>query len=178
MKPILFNTEMEEWKPIEGYDGRYEISNYGRVKSLDSRHPKHHSKIMKPWEGNKKYLYIDLRGDNKRKTYAIHRLVLDAFIEKNPGGKQCAHWDGNPQNNHVSNLRWATAKENIEDRKRHGRTANGVNQGSAKLDEKCVKTIKKLNGIGLSKYEVGHLACVSYSTIERIWKGEAWREVL
>jgi len=175
-KPILFNTEI--WKPIKGYEGRYEISNFGRVKSLDSRHKKYHGKIMKPWENsNKKYLYITLRKNNEKKTYAIHTLVLNTFIGENPGGKQCAHYDGNPENNHVENLRWATAKENIDDRKRHGRTAKGEKQGSSKLDEKSVKTILKLKDKGLSKYEVGHLACVSYTTIERIWNNESWRHL-
>jgi len=176
MKPVLFNSAIqEEWHAIEGYEGKYEISNLGRVKSLDAHHISHYQKIMTPWESNKKYLYVTLKKDGKNKTFAVHRLVLDAFVEKNPGSKQCAHYDGDPHNNCVGNLRWATAKENIDDRRRHGRTACGENQGNAKLDEKCVKTILKLKFSGLSKYEVGHLACVSYSTIERIWSGESWR---
>ncbi len=176
--PILFNTEDEEWRPIKGYEGKYEVSNYGRVKSVSNIHHSQVGKIMKPWEGNKKYLYITLIKDRKKKTYAIHRLVLEAFVGERPEGKQCAHWDGNPHNNNVSNLRWATAKENCADRDRHGRTAKGEKQGSAVLDEKAVKSIMKLKDSGMSKYEVGHLACVSYSTIERIWNGEGWRDVV
>ena len=176
-KPILFNTEI--WKPVEGYEDRYEISNFGRVKSLDSRHKSHCGKIMKPWiNSNKKYLYITLRKNKQKKTYAIHALVLNAFTGKNPGGKQCAHYDGDPQNNHIDNLRWATAQENIDDRKRHGRTASGERSGGARLDEKCVKTIMKLKNKGLSKYEISHLACVSHMAVERIWKGETWRDVI
>ncbi len=104
--------------------------------------------------------------------------MLDNFVGEKPPGKQCAHYDGNPQNNCVWNLRWVSAQENINDRKRHGRTVCGEKQGSAKLDEKCAKTIFKLKDSGLSKYEVAHLACVSHSTIERIWAGKAWRSVL
>jgi hypothetical protein len=175
-KPILFSGETEIWKSIEGYEGKYEISNYGRVKSLDIYHRIHSQKIMKSWiNSNKKYLYITLKKDNKNKTFAVHRLVLEAFVSKKPPGKQCAHYDGDPQNNHLSNLRWATAKENIEDRKRHGRTAMGEKSGTAKLDEKCVKIIKKLKTKGLTAGEIAHLACVSEPTIDRIWKGETWR---
>lgn len=176
LKPILFDTEI--WKPVKGYEGKYEISNHGRVKSLDSHHISHKEKIMKPWEANKKYLYITLRNGSVKKTYAVHQLVLDTFVGVNPGGKQCAHWDGSPHNNHVNNLRWATAKENCADRDRHERTAKGSKQGNAKLDEKAARTIIKLKDSGLSKYEVSHLACVSYTTVERIWKGENWRHVM
>ena len=145
---------------------------------MDAHHISHFSKIMKPWAGKKGYQYITLRKGGSRKTFAVHRLVLDNFVEEKPAGKQCAHYDGNPQNNCVWNLRWASAKENIDDRKRHGRTACGERQGLSKLDEKCVKTIMKLKDSGLSKYEVAHLACVSYSSIERIWNGESWRCIL
>jgi len=176
MKPIIFSTE--EWKPIDGYEGRYEVSSFGNVKSLNNRHKSQFGKIMKQWEGNHKYLYIDLRkSDGEKKTYAIHRLVLEAFVEKKPAGKQCAHHDGNPHNNHADNLRWATAQENIDDRKRHGRTAGGEKSGSAKLDEKCVKTIIKAKGTGLSAYEIAHLSCVAPITIQRIWNGENWRNI-
>ena len=178
MKPILFNGEDEVWKPIAGYEGKYSISNYGRVKNTSCIHRTKMGMILNPWEGNKHYLYITLSKDSKRKTFAAHRLVLDAFVGKNPGGKQCAHWDGDPHNNRVSNLRWATAKENCADRDRQGRTAKGEKQGSSVLDEKAVKSILKLKNSGMSKYEVGHLACVSYSTIERIWMGESWRDVI
>jgi hypothetical protein len=178
-KPILFSTSTELWESISGYEGRYEVSSFGNVKSLDGRHKSHFGKIMKPWEGNHKYLYVDLRKDDgTKKTYAIHRLVLEAFVEKKPDGKQCAHYDGNPQNNYAENLRWATAKENIDDRKRHGRTACGENSGAAKLDDKCVKTILKLKNTGFASCEVAHLACVTPITIQRIWNGEIWRCVV
>ena len=180
MKSIIFSSEAtdEVWKPIYGYEGRYEISNFGRVKSLDAHHKSHYQKIMKPWKSNKKYLYITLRNNETRKVFAIHKLVLEAFVEKKPKGKQVAHYDGNPENNHVSNLRWTTAKENIDDRRRHGRTAIGEKQGSSKLDGKAVKTIMKLKSAGFSSGEVGHLACVSHTTVQRIWNGENWRHLI
>ncbi|MFA5306924.1 MAG: NUMOD4 motif-containing HNH endonuclease [Candidatus Babeliales bacterium] len=178
MKPILFSTPIDEiWKPILGYEGRYEISNYGQVRSLDSLHDKHRGKIMAQFSGPKGYKYIDLRNKTGKKAFAVHRLVLEAFVCPKPEGKQVAHWDGNPSNNFEGNLRWATARENIEDRERHGRTAKGENSGSAKLDTKCVKTIMKLKELGFSTCEVGHLACVSATTIQRIWNGESWRNL-
>ena len=173
---MKLNENEEVWKPIEGYEGRYEISNCGRVKSNNYRN-KGISKVMKPCSGNKNYLYISLRNKKRRKTFAIHKLVLETFVRKKPKGKQAAHYDGNPQNNYVKNLRWATAKENIEDRKRHGRTARGEKAGAAKLDRYCVKTIKKLKDLDFSAYEIARLACVSTNTIIRIWSGETWRHI-
>jgi len=179
MKSLIFSTpKAETWKDIEGYQGLYQVSDAGRVKSLPNS--KHKAElILKHWIQNTKgYHYIYLRnGRGEKRSFAVHRLVLEAFVGKRPNGKQCAHSDGNPANNNLDNLRWATAKENIDDRKRHGRTASGENNGSAKLDEKCVKTINKLKHTGVSAYEIGHLACVSTATIDRVWRGETWRDI-
>ena len=174
-KPIIFSTEIEEWKPVIGYEGRYEVSNCGQVKSLDSIHRTHRGKMLFQYTQNKGYKYVDLRNEIGRKTFSVHRLVLEAFIELMPKGKQAAHGDGNPGNNFAGNLRWATAKENSGDRKRHGRTAEGEKSGTSKLDIKCVKIIKKLKDKGFFSGEIAHLACVCTPTIERIWNGETWR---
>lgn len=167
----------EKWKPVHGYEGRYEVSDSGLVRSLSTYRPTSGG-VLTPWVQNRGYRYVSLRDAfGERKTFAVHRLVLEAFVEPCPNGKQVAHGDGNPGNNRLENLRWSTAKENIADRTAHGRTAVGDNNGSAKLDKHTVKTIKKLKGIGLSAYEIARLACVSPSTIDRIWAGEAWRHV-
>ncbi|EKN4745018.1 NUMOD4 motif-containing HNH endonuclease [Yersinia enterocolitica] len=177
-KPILFNAEMEEWKPVLGYEGRYEISNLGRVRTLSTYRINYFHKVLHTFTQNKGYQYITLRNvKGGRKTFAIHRLVLEAFVEPCPDGKQVAHWNGDPSDNRVENLRWATSKENIADRARHGRTAFGERAGSAKLDRKAVKTIKRLNKSGLSACEVAHLASVNPSTIISIWEGRSWKHV-
>jgi hypothetical protein len=113
----------------------------------------------------------------KRKSFAVHRLVLEAFNNPCPKGKQVAHGNGDPSDNRLSNLRWATAKENSADRKRHGRDATGENNGSAKLDRGAVKTIKKMKAKGFSSYETARLACVNPSTISDIWEGKIWKYV-
>ena len=121
---------------------------------------------------------VTLRGaDGKKKSFAVHRLVLDAFVAPCPPGRQCAHADGNPANNRLTNLRWASAAENIADRTAHGRTRIGDENGGAKLDRHAVKTIKQLAGSGVSAYALARLACVSPDTIQRIWRGETWRHV-
>ncbi|MDM4221800.1 NUMOD4 motif-containing HNH endonuclease [Klebsiella pasteurii] len=173
---MIFNGESEIWKPVVGYEGRYEVSNLGNVRSLSNyRKGLFHNNIAH-FIQNKGYHYVSIRdADGKSKRLAVHRIVLEAFVGPRPDGKQIAHWNGDPSDNRVENLRWATSKENIADRSRHGRTAIGENAGSAKLDRKAVKTIKRLNNLGLSACEVAHLACVNPSTIISIWQGESWK---
>lgn len=91
--------ENEIWKDVPGYDGYYQVSNFGRVKSL--------RKVLKAGL-RKGYLYISLRN----KKFNIHRLVAIAFIP-NPGNlPETDHIDGNPLNNNVDNLRWVTRQQN------------------------------------------------------------------
>ena len=115
----------EKWKPIKGYEGLYEISNKGRVKSLKliknvytTGHTRanvviEREKILKPTSnGVGGYLIIGLKKDGKRKNHYIHRLVANAFID-NPENKSVInHKDYNRENNNASNLEWCTQKEN------------------------------------------------------------------
>jgi len=174
-RPILFNSEI--WKPVVGFENRYEVSNKGRVRSLSTYRSGYFHKMMSQYVQNKGYCYVTLRNKERKQGFAVHRLVLEAFVGPCPKGKQVAHWNGDPGDNRVENLRWATAKENIKDRARHGRTAKGEKSGSSKLDRKAVKTIKRLKDSGLSACEIAHLACVNYSTILSIWRGETWKHL-
>lgn len=100
---------MEEFKDIKGYEGKYQISNFGRVKSLWFGK----EKILKPIEHSQGYLTVILYKNRKIKTIKIHRLVAEAFIS-NPHNYPCVnHKDENPANNCVDNLEWCTQKYNV-----------------------------------------------------------------
>lgn len=112
----------EEWKNIEGFEERYQISNLGRIKSLprklNSRYGKNRTLNEKILALNKDknthYVSITLSYNNKRITKSIHRLVAQTFIP-NPENKCCVnHIDGNPSNNVLNNLEWVTMKENSQ----------------------------------------------------------------
>lgn len=105
---------MEEWKDIVGYEGLYQASNLGRVRSLDY-HRTGKVRIMRPSNGgtNKSYLHIGLTKDKKLKTISVHRLVWEAFNGPIPEGYEINHLDENGLNNKLSNLVLVTHSENI-----------------------------------------------------------------
>lgn len=97
----------EQWKPIQGYDGRYCISNHGRVYSHLSK------RVLKNSKTNNGYLTVELFDDNhKSKRHLVHRLVGETFLD-NPNKYPCInHKDENRSNNFVDNLEWCTHKYN------------------------------------------------------------------
>lgn len=104
----------EYFKPVVGYEGLYEVSNLGRVKSLYLK-GKRRDKIMHP-QANIKYTYlqITLRKNGVRKKFPVHRLVAKAFIPPIPDKPFVNHIDCNKQNNNVENLEWCNNQENIQ----------------------------------------------------------------
>lgn len=108
------NYLFEEWRPVVGYEGLYEVSSYGRVRSLPNRGTpgKYNNGKIKIPQKRGRYLYVRLCKDGKGTAFSIHRLVAVAFIP-NPLNLPCVdHIDTDCHNNCVSNLRWVTHSEN------------------------------------------------------------------
>ena len=102
---------MEIWRDIKGYEGVYQISNMGNVKSLGNNKSRK-EKVLKLAKNTNGYLKVNLYKDGKQKNYLIHRLVAESFIPKVEGKTHVDHIDSNRQNNNVNNLRWCTIVEN------------------------------------------------------------------
>lgn len=104
------------WKDILGYEGLYQISSDGQVKSLvgwNGRKYVHREKILKQSKTTTGYKKVELSKDGKRKSVKVHRIVAYAFIPQVEGKTVVNHKDGNPLNNNYKNLEWCTQRENV-----------------------------------------------------------------
>lgn len=129
------NKIVEIWKDIPGYEGKYQVSNFGRVKSLARTMPhKLHGKwfvrerILKQFPvGNSGNQYLGVflhKGCGEQHIFRVHRLVADAFIAKVPGKPEVNHKDCDKTNNYADNLEWVSGKENSRHAWAHGRCNN------------------------------------------------------
>ena len=108
----------EIWKDIKGYKGKYQISNFGRVRALvkwdvNKRKFVKHIKILKPTDNGYGYLIISLKDRGVKKNQYIHRLVAEHFIDNKRKCPEVNHIDYDKYNNRVSNLEWCTRRENV-----------------------------------------------------------------
>lgn len=176
---IIIQLEEEKWRPIKGYEGLYEISNYGSVKSF-KKYPE--GKIMKPKKDKDGYLHLGIRDSNrKRKFYRIHRLVAEAFII-NPKPELydiVNHKDNDVSNNYVTNLEWCDTTYNNKHRFSHGNASlKGENHSQALLTEEQALEIYKLSWNGtLSQPEIGRMFGVSRGAVSSIKYGDTWTHV-
>lgn len=103
--------ELEVWKDIPGYEGLYQVSDFGRVKSLSFKRSGK-ERILKQGIKKQGYHHVCLRKDNKNNWFLVHRLVAKCFLEPIEGKEIVNHKDENPSNNHVNNLEWCTYQYN------------------------------------------------------------------
>lgn len=117
----------DRWVPIPGYEGTYEISERGSVRSLTrivavppGRSRRAHGRVLAVHIDKRGYPGVNLWRDGKGKFVLIHRLLLLAFVRPPESGEECRHLDGNPANHSLDNLAWGTPSQNILDQVRHG----------------------------------------------------------
>lgn len=130
---------MEIWKDIKGYEGIYQVSSYGRIKSLNYRNL-NKEKILKQSTDNRGCKRITLNKNKERKTYQVHRLVAIHFIPNLNNYPCINHKDENPSNNNIENLEWCTHKYNNNYGTRNKRHSKKI-QGSKHPQSKKVKCI-------------------------------------
>lgn len=164
----LQDLEGEIWKDIDGFETLYQISNFGRVKSLSHSVTwkngvtrEYETRILKNAEHTKGYNFITLTKDKKTFYRSVHRLVASAFVSNPENKPQVNHIDGNVRNNRYDNLNWMTNSENgLHAYKYLGRvSARGMLGKSGALNSTS-KVIYQftINGEFLAKYESGRQA--------------------
>jgi hypothetical protein len=182
---------MSEWRAIDGYEGRYEVSDQGAVRSLPKTSPHNtvgsqviKGQMLAPWQNGRGYLCVALRSDGKRrKTFFVHRLVAAAFVP-NPLGLPCVnHLDHNRANPQAENLEWCTQAQNLAHARRAGRMPqdyrwHGRSTPIASLTPDQVRLVRAAYSAGgISQQKLGDKFGVSKRTIWRVLSGEAYAHV-
>lgn len=129
---------MEDWRPVVGFEGSYEVSNMGRVRSVDRMLPwkrtlrtgtvvdclrRHAGQFLIPQAKEAGHLWVQL---GRGFQVYVHHLVLESFVGPPPAGMIGLHWDDTPANNRLCNLRWGTRADNFADSVRNRGRAPGI----------------------------------------------------
>lgn len=140
----------ERWLPIPGYEGYYEASDLGRIRSLPRSFRKSYVRVLRPYTRKDDHLMVALSVNGRSKSHLLHRLIALTFIGPQPSPRhEVCHNDGNPANNRPGNLRWGTRGENVLDTVRHGTnywtSKTHCAQGHP-FDERNTRIVKRSRG--------------------------------
>lgn len=178
----MSSEQVSDWRPVVGYEGIYEVSSDGLIRSLprtDTKGRPIKGRLMRPSMAGR-YPSVPLCKNARRKTSAVHIIVAAAFLGPRPQGMDVAHNDGDVSNARLSNLRYATHKENEADKRSHGTQfiAKGELNGHAKLNAQQVSEIIHRHLVG--KESQSALAAefgVHQSMISHIKRGANWTHI-
>lgn len=164
-------SDTEVWRPVSGYENRYEVSNEGRVKSLPSRQ---RGRVLKPGKQSKGYLVVvlyDGSSPKQPKSFTVHALVAAAFLDPPPTpDHQVNHIDGDKDNNRATNLEWVTCQENIQHAFDEGLRQNklGENSHNARFTPEEVRFIREHAAAYASLVALGRQFGVCARTIRNV----------
>ena len=181
---------VEVWRPVVGHECEYEVSDQGRVRSLDCQRlyrrldqysgkmllikRKHRGRMLRPGRMASGHLSVAIGRGNSR---LVHHLVLEAFVGPCPAGQEGLHYDDVPSNNCLPNLSWGTRSENLLDAVRNGKKAVGERHHRAKLRDADIPVIRSLFGV-ISYCDIAKRYGVSDRSIRQIKDGRTWKGVM
>lgn len=181
----------EIWVNIEGYNNKYQVSNFGRVRSVDQivktvnnggvsyRHSK--GKIFKESYNQRGYVRVCLydRTGDKKKGFSVHRLVGEYFVKNDNPSKYdiLNHIDGDKTNNRADNLEWCDQKHNANHAVAIGLTKVGDLSPSSKIKQSDVIKIKMLYHLGFTITDISNEIGVCRSNVHAILKGKIWKHI-
>jgi len=170
----------EIWKPVVDFEDIYQVSDRGNVRSISRKvryadgRIRYYPAVVRAKRLVAGYPAVDLKRDGKRVTAYVHHLIAEAFIGPRPPGKQVAHRDGRSHRSVLSNIRYATPKENDADKIGHGTRPNGEKNGQSKLSDRDVRKIRVRCKGSESQRIIAADFGVGQSVISRIKTGRAW----
>jgi hypothetical protein len=177
----------EQWRPVPGYEGFYEVSDLGRVRSLvrtvmrgDGKPMRVPERVLAPGIVKNGYHAVVLcKPGGSKKMLRCARLVLEAFVGLDPDRPMALHNDGVNTNDRLSNLRWGTPKENTQDGILHGTIKTGSQSPAAKLSREQVLAVRALNAGGKSGPEIIKIMSldVCVSTVCRILNRQSYSDI-
>jgi hypothetical protein len=160
----------EIWKDVPNYEGVYQVSNLGRVKSLKWGK----ERILKPRYDGYGYAQVGLCKGGERKDYKVHRLMMLAFVDASD--LQVNHINGIKADNRLVNLEYCTASENTLHAYKIGLIPKGENHGRAKLTRACVERIK-YGHQGMTQQAISEIYGVSAVQVHMIRSGKSWKHI-
>jgi hypothetical protein len=174
----------ETWKPVSGYDGYYEVSSNGRVRSLDRiiDHPLvqvRHGKMLKQTPNHKGYMRVSLNKNGNKKQEFVHKLVAQSFIYNIKRNPQINHIDGNKLNNNVENLEWCTNKENCQHaaKLKLRSPIKGSSHHNTVLSEEQVIDLKQKRKEGWSYLRLMSFFNITKNNVASICTGRTWKHL-
>ena len=178
---ISMLEHFERWLPVVGYEGLYEVSNCGRIRSLGRKIPHKHAghtstvpgRILSPFPKKNDYLCVSLLSrDSKREQAHVAHLVAAAFIGPRPGGFFIDHKDGNKRNNGVWNLRYLTPKESSNAGNFDFNTSRGDKRSDTKISDADVIELRRLSAEGMLQKDLAKMFNIGKSQTGRIIRRE------
>jgi len=175
----------EQWLPVVGFEGLYEVSDQGRVRSVTRL-------VTSRWGGPRLwrgrvmvltarrkdgYVQVPLSSHGRVTRAYVHHLVAIAFHGSRPPGRDAAHDNGNPADNCAANVKWKTRSENNLDRLRHGTIARGERHGMSRFTVATIGLARRLKKQGLSERKIAVRVRVSRWTLRDMLTGRTWRRI-
>lgn len=167
-------TTEENWRSVTGFEGQYEVSDLGQVRSCRrevAKNGKYGGKLLKLTPDKDGYLSVGFTRNNKQSRFRVSRLVLTAFIGECPRGHEAAHENGKRIDNRLSNLAWKTSKANHSDKLKHGTTQRGTRNGNSKWNETDIERIRDLSRCWLMQKEIAPWLGIPLSTVSHVLNG-------
>lgn len=178
----------EEWRPVQGAEGRYEVSSLGRVKSLERvvycgtrkgkrayrTVPEKILKIGLDSDGYHQVLIASKEGE-KFKSTKVHQLVAAAFLGEKPAGSWVLHGPNGKEDNAITNLYYGTPAQNVQDKWRDGTIIIGEKHHKAKLTQEDILTIRDCHAKGMTMKEIAKIYGVNQSAIHKIIARVNWK---